>query len=41
MAIWKCSVCGETKEGRCRPAKCPKCEAPKDKFIKEEVKESK
>ncbi|MCL2760602.1 MAG: rubredoxin [Desulfuromonadales bacterium] len=24
MAEWKCK-CGFTKEGRCKPQKCPKC----------------
>jgi len=36
MAIWKCTVCGETKEGRCRPQKCPKCGASKEKFEKQQ-----
>lgn len=36
MAIWKCSQCGEEKEGRCRPKKCPKCGADKDSFKKKE-----
>ncbi|MCX7904851.1 MULTISPECIES: RCKP-type rubredoxin-like domain-containing protein [Caloramator] len=36
MAIFKCTVCGETKEGRCKPAKCPKCGAPKDKIEKQQ-----
>ncbi len=25
MAVFKCSKCGATKEGRCKPQKCPKC----------------
>ncbi len=25
MAIFKCSKCGATKEGKCKPQKCPKC----------------
>jgi rubrerythrin len=25
MAIFKCEKCGATKEGRCKPKKCPKC----------------
>ncbi|KKL90257.1 hypothetical protein LCGC14_1906520 [marine sediment metagenome] len=25
MAVFKCSSCGETKEGRCKPRKCPAC----------------
>ncbi|NMB24991.1 MAG: radical SAM protein [Firmicutes bacterium] len=36
MALWKCSVCGETKEGRCRPKTCPQCGAPREKFEKEQ-----
>ncbi|HHU32887.1 MAG: RCKP-type rubredoxin-like domain-containing protein [Zhaonellaceae bacterium] len=35
MAIWKCSQCGYEKEGRCKPRKCPSCEA-KDSFAKKE-----
>ncbi|NMB10815.1 MAG: radical SAM protein [Firmicutes bacterium] len=35
MAVWKCTACGEAKEGRCRPKECPKCGAPKEKFEKE------
>jgi Fur family peroxide stress response transcriptional regulator len=25
MAIFKCEKCGATKDGRCRPKKCPSC----------------
>ncbi|MBW2467027.1 MAG: rubredoxin [Deltaproteobacteria bacterium] len=25
MAVFKCDKCGATKEGRCKPKKCPKC----------------
>ncbi len=25
MAIFKCTKCGATKEGRCKPQKCAKC----------------
>ncbi len=25
MAVFKCESCGATKEGRCKPKKCPKC----------------
>ncbi|GER93868.1 rubredoxin [hot springs metagenome] len=25
VAVFKCSKCGTTKEGRCKPQKCPKC----------------
>lgn len=35
MANWKCSACGYTKEGRCKPQKCPQCQE-KGKFEKEE-----
>lgn len=26
MATWKCKECGFTKDGRCKPKKCPECE---------------
>ncbi len=35
MALWKCSKCGHTAEGRCRPKTCPTCGAPKEDFVKE------
>ncbi|MGG6314543.1 RCKP-type rubredoxin-like domain-containing protein [Paenibacillus macerans] len=38
MAVWTCEACGETKEGRCKPQKCPKCDS-KGQFAK--VEESK
>ncbi len=25
MAVFKCETCGATKEGRCKPQKCPGC----------------
>ena len=25
MAVWKCAKCGNEKEGRCKPRKCPQC----------------
>lgn len=25
MSKFKCKKCGEVKEGRCKPQKCPKC----------------
>jgi rubrerythrin len=25
MAEWVCKTCGFTKEGRCKPQKCPQC----------------
>lgn len=31
--LWKCSVCGYVHEGDEAPAFCPKCGAPKDKFV--------
>jgi rubrerythrin len=35
MATFKCKECGETKEGRCKPRKCPACGAA-NSFEKEE-----
>ena len=31
--LWKCSVCGYTHEVDEAPEKCPKCGAPKEKFV--------
>lgn len=31
--LWKCGVCGMICEGEEAPDKCPKCDAPKDKFV--------
>lgn len=31
--LWKCSVCGYIHEGGDAPDACPKCGAPKDKFV--------
>jgi rubredoxin len=31
--LWKCSVCGFIHTGDEAPEACPKCGAPKDKFI--------
>jgi rubredoxin len=31
--LWKCSVCGYVHEGDEAPDVCPKCGAPKDKFV--------
>ena len=31
--LWKCSVCGYIHEGEEAPDACPKCGAPKDKFV--------
>jgi rubrerythrin len=38
MAVWVCSACGETKEGRCKPKKCPVC-GESNTFVKDEKKE--
>lgn len=27
MATWKCSTCGFSKDGRCKPQKCPQCDS--------------
>lgn len=35
MATWKCTTCGYTKEGRCKPQKCPQCQS-KGNFEKAE-----
>lgn len=34
MAIWKCAKCGHEKDGRCKPRKCPQCNAA-DSFAKQ------
>jgi rubredoxin len=34
MAKFKCSVCNYICEGNAAPDKCPRCGAPKDKFVK-------
>jgi rubredoxin len=39
--LWKCSVCGMTVEGDDPPETCPKCGAPKEKFIKLSDEEAK
>jgi rubrerythrin len=26
LAVFKCTVCGHEKEGRCKPRKCPECQ---------------
>lgn len=31
--MWKCSVCGFIHDGPEAPEKCPKCGAPKEKFV--------
>ena len=39
--LWKCSVCGMTVEGGTPPEFCPKCGAPKEKFVKMTDEEAK
>ncbi len=34
MAKWRCVVCGYIHEGDEPPARCPKCGAPREKFVK-------
>lgn len=31
--LWKCGVCGYVHEGEDAPLVCPKCGAPKEKFV--------
>lgn len=33
MKLFKCSVCGYVHEGNDAPDFCPKCNAPKEKFV--------
>jgi len=33
MKIWRCEVCGYLHDGEEPPEFCPKCGAPKDKFV--------
>ena len=33
MKKWKCLVCGYVHEGDSPPERCPKCGAPKEKFV--------
>ncbi|HOV78514.1 MAG TPA: radical SAM protein [Bacillota bacterium] len=35
MAVWKCEECGALAEARCKPGKCKKCGASKEKLVKE------
>ena len=35
MTAWICADCGATREGRCKPQKCPSCEQ-KGTFVKAE-----
>lgn len=38
--LWKCTVCNMILEGEEAPDKCPKCGAPKDKFVELNEEES-
>jgi rubredoxin len=38
--LWKCSICGYVHEGADAPDNCPKCGAPKDKFVEMTQEES-
>lgn len=40
MKLWKCTVCGYIHEGTDAPDVCPKCGAPKDKFVELSNEES-
>ena len=40
MAVFKCKKCGATKEGRCKPKKCPECAESGTMLKKEEKKSS-
>lgn len=37
MAVWTCPDCGNEREGRCKPKKCPTCDKPVE-FKKKEAK---
>jgi len=39
--LWKCSICGMIVEGENPPEVCPKCGAPKDKFVQLTEEEAK
>ncbi len=40
MAFWICKECGQEREARCKPKKCPNCEENRE-FEKKEEKEDK
>jgi rubrerythrin len=40
MADWVCKKCGYVRDSRCKPKKCPKCEAQTEFEKKEEAKRS-
>lgn len=37
MKKWRCSVCGYIHEGNEPPENCPKCGAPREKFVEVEA----
>ena len=39
--LWRCTVCGFVHEGDEAPDFCPKCRAPKEKFVEMTEQESK
>ena len=38
--MWRCSVCGYVHDGEDAPEKCPKCGAPREKFVKLEQEDA-
>lgn len=38
MAQWKCTKCGEVREGRCKPRKCQACGNTKFEKVEEKKK---
>jgi rubrerythrin len=40
MAQWVCEKCGYSKEGRCKPKKCPSC-GESGTFVKDAAAEEK
>lgn len=38
--LWKCGVCGYIHEGEEAPDNCPKCGAPKEKFVELSAEEA-
>ena len=41
MAVWKCTSCGATKEGRCKPRKCAQCGNTKFEKVEASTKKTK
>lgn len=38
--LWRCTVCGYIHDGEVAPETCPKCGAPKEKFVQLEQQEA-